>query len=146
MIIKELREEHNLKQADIANVLKITRGLYSQYEIADKIIPLRHLNTLSNYFNVSIDFLLGLSIQKVYSNSKNEIDMDTLSLRLKALRKEHNLTQNKLANILNTSHSVISSYEKKHTLILTSFLYTICKTYNISADYLLGKTIKPKHL
>ena len=48
-IIKQLREDNNLTQNDIANILNITRGLYAQYEIADKIIPLNHLNTLSNH-------------------------------------------------------------------------------------------------
>ena len=39
-IIKQLREDNNLTQQDIANVLKITRGLYAQYEIAEKIIAI----------------------------------------------------------------------------------------------------------
>ena len=145
-IIKQLREEKNLTQNDIANILNITRGLYAQYEIADKIIPLNHLNTLSNYFNVSIDYLLGLNKCKLYQNLKKEINPEICSNRLKELRKEKKITQVKLAQSLNTSHSVISSYEKGKTLILTSFLYTICKKYNISADYLLGKINEPQEL
>ena len=42
--------------------------------------------------------------------------------------------------------SMSDPYEKGKTLILTSFLYTICKKYNISADYLLGKIDEPKYL
>ena len=145
-IIKQLREEKNLTQNDIANILNITRGLYAQYEIADKIIPLNHLNTLSNYFNVSIDYLLGLNKCKLYQNLKKEINPEICSNRLKELRKEKKITQVKLAQSLNTSHSVISSYEKGRTLILTSFLYTSCKKYSISADYLLGKIDNPKYL
>ena len=145
-IIKQLREDNNLTQNDIANILNITRGLYAQYEIADKIIPLNHLNTLSNQFNISIDYLLGLNISKIYPNIKKEINPEICSIRLKELRKEKKLTQVKLAQSLNTSHSVISSYEKGKTLILTSFLYTICKKYNLSADYLLGKIDSPKYL
>ena len=49
-------------------------------------------------------------------------------------------------NILNTVHPVISNYESGKFLIATPFLYTICKKYNISADYLLGKIDNPKYL
>ena len=144
-ILKQLREEKNLSQKDIAYILGISRGLYSQYEIADKIIPLNHLEKLSNYFNLPINYLLGLDNDKQKQNLK-EINNNLFSIRLKEFRKENKLTQEKLAKELNTSHSVISAYEKNKTLILTSFLYTICKKYNISADYLLGKINNPKHL
>ena len=146
MIIKQLREDHHLTQKDIANILEISRGLYAQYEIADKIIPIRHLNTISNYFNVSIDYLLGLTTIKNYKNTNKEINNLKFSNRLKELRKELKLTQEKLAQNLNTTHSVISAYEKNKSLIITSFLYQICKKYNISADYLLGKIDDPKYL
>ena len=144
--LKLIRENKNLTQKDIANILDITRGLYAQYEIADKIIPISHLNTISNYFNLSIDYLLDLNSKQKYPKSKKEIDIEKFSMRLKEFRKENKLTQEKLAKNLNTSHSVISSYESGKTLILTSFLYTICKKYNISADYLLGKIDEPKYL
>ena len=144
--LKLIRENKNLTQKDIANILEITRGLYAQYEIADKIIPISHLNTISNYFNISIDYLLDLNSKQKYPKSKKEIDIEKFSIRLKEFRKENKLTQEKLAKNLNTSHSVISSYESGKTLILTSFLYTICKKYNISADYLLGKIDEPKYL
>ena len=88
-----------------------------------------------------LDFVWNISIK-----IKKEINPEKCSIRLKELRKEKKLTQVKLAQSLNTSHSVISSYEKGKTLILTSFLYTICKKYNISADYLLGKIDSPKYL
>ena len=144
--LKLIRENKNLNQKDIANILEITRGLYAQYEIADKIVPISHLNTISNYFNISIDYLLDLNSKQKYPKSKKEIDIEKFSMRLKEFRKENKLTQEKLAKNLNTSHSVISSYESGKTLILTSFLYTICKKYNISADYLLGKIDEPKYL
>lgn len=144
--LKTIRESKNLTQKDMANILEISRGLYAQYEIADKIIPIHHLNKLSNYFDVSIDYLLGLSSKYKYTQSNKNINKEKFSSRLKEFRKENKISQDKLAKNLNTSHSVISSYENGKTLILTSFLYTICKKYNISADYFLGKINNPKYL
>jgi len=59
------------------------------------------------------------------------------------LIKENKLTQEKLASILNVSRTTITEYERGTNIIATPFLYTICKNYNISADYLLGKINTP---
>ena len=145
-IIKKLREEQNKTQQEIASILGIARQTYNHYEIQDSIIPLKHLNNLANYYNVSIDYIFELTKQRRYSNFKKEINIDLSKERLKAFRKEQKLTQVKLANILNTFHTVIVDYEHGKNLIATPFLYTICKKYNISADYLLGKINDPKYL
>ena len=145
-IIKKLREEQNKTQQEIASILGIARQTYNHYEIQDSIIPLKHLNNLANYYNVSIDYIFELTKQRRYSNFKKEININLSKERLKAFRKEQKLTQVKLANILNTFHTVIVDYEHGKNLIATPFLYTICKKYNISADYLLGKIDNPKYL
>ena len=79
-------------------------------------------------------------------NSINEIDPIKVGQRLKEFHKENKITQVKLANMLNTVQPVIANYEKGKYLISIPFLYTICKKYNISADYLLGKIDNPKYL
>ena len=145
-IIKKLREDQNKTQQEIASILGIARQTYNHYEIQDSIIPLKHLNNLANYYNVSIDYIFELTKQRKYLNFKKEINIDLSKERLKSLRKEQKLTQVKLANILNTFHTVIVDYEHGKNLIATPFLYTICKKYNISADYLLGKINDPKYL
>ena len=145
-IIKKLREEQNKTQQEIADILGIARQTYNHYEIQENIMPLKHLNNLANYYNVSIDYLFELTKQKKYNNFQKEINIDLSKERLKAFRKEQKLTQVKLASILNTFHTVIVDYEHGRNLIATPFLYQICKKYNISADYLLGKIDSPKYL
>ncbi|MBQ3182198.1 MAG: helix-turn-helix transcriptional regulator [Clostridia bacterium] len=56
--IREIREDRDLRQKDIAKVLSVSQNTYSQYE--NGIIPLtaETLVKLSDYYNVSIDFLL----------------------------------------------------------------------------------------
>ena len=69
----------------------------------------------------------------------NNIEPKLMGKRLKEFRKNNKITQEKLALILNTTQSVIAGYESGRYLIATPFLYMICKKYNISADYLLGR-------
>ena len=145
--VKELRERNGITQKELAKYLEIDAKLYSHYETEDRIIPCKHLYAISLYFNVSLDYLFGFTNIKNYeTNKKLDINKGEVGIKLKELRKELKLTQTKLAEILNTTQSVIAEYEKGKNLIATPFLYTICKKYNISADYLLGKIDNPKYL
>jgi len=60
-LLRELRESRDLKQSDIAMVLGTTQQVYSRYETGINELPLRHLVTLCRFYNVSADYLLGLS-------------------------------------------------------------------------------------
>ena len=59
--IRELREDNNLNQTEIAKILKITQQQYSLYEKGLRTIPVEYIITLSKYYNVTSDYLLGLS-------------------------------------------------------------------------------------
>lgn len=62
--IRDLREDADLKQKDIANILTITNQQYSLYERGDREIPLHHIITLAKFYNVSLDYLTGLTNKK----------------------------------------------------------------------------------
>ena len=140
--LKALRERYGLSQRALANIIGVTRQAYNLYENERVTIPLIHLITLCDYFDVSIDYIFGFNKQKKYNNSYKEVDKIKAGKRLKMWRTENKMTQVKLAQILNTTHSVIADYERGRFLISASFIYTISKTYNISSDYLLGKIDK----
>lgn len=138
-VLKNLREEKELSQKDIAKSLKIDNSLYAKYEKEYNIIPIQHLNSICNYLNVSIDYLFSFTNEKTYKDISKEINVDKMKTRLKDLRKKENITQEKLSKELNMARSALANYERGRTVIATPFLYTICKKYHISADYLLGK-------
>lgn len=60
-VLRKLRKEHNLTQKDIAQILQTSRQYYSDYECEKHELPLRHLITLADYFQVTTDYLLGLT-------------------------------------------------------------------------------------
>ena len=137
--LRNIREERNLRQIDIANILGINRSTYTSYEIERDTIPINHLNNLCNYFNISIDYAMGLTSKKQYENSKINIDKEILKERLKRCRKENKLTQKEISKILNTSRSTWTGYEYGKFQIPTLLLFELAKRYNYSMDYLFGK-------
>ena len=58
--IKELREDNDKSQKEIATMLKTTQQYYSQYENQKRKMPIEHLITLCLYYGVSADYILGL--------------------------------------------------------------------------------------
>lgn len=68
--LKEIREDKSLTQSDIAKVLSTTQQQYSKYELGIQIIPLEKINILANFYNTSIDYLVGRTdIRKPYPKS-----------------------------------------------------------------------------
>ena len=140
--IKDLREEYDLTQLKMSEIMNVSKSNYARWETNESIIPLKHLNNLCNYFNVSMVYITGLSKEKNYIIINKKLNKELIGKRLKEFRENNNLTQEELAKQINTSHSTISAYESGKTMLLTAFAYDICKKYNISLDYLCGRTDK----
>lgn len=56
--LKDLREDHDLTQLELAKILNISQRGYSHYETGNNDIPTEILIKLANYYNVSIDYIL----------------------------------------------------------------------------------------
>lgn len=66
--------------------------------------------------------------------------MESVGERLKRIRKENNYTQDMLASKLDLESAAISKYETNRVPIPQEYIIKICNLFNISADYLLGRT------
>ena len=62
--IRDLREDADKTQRDVATVLGISIQQYSLYERGDREIPFHHVITLAKFYNVSIDYIAGLTNKK----------------------------------------------------------------------------------
>lgn len=136
----EIREKYDLSQRKTALKLKISKSYYNYFETGERIIPLVRLNDFCNLFNVDFDYALGLSNHNIVTKKIKKLDRKLIGIRIKEVRRKRGLTQNALANLLNTSQSTISSYEHGKTIILTAFLYEMCTKLDVSANYIVGKT------
>lgn len=137
-----LRENTELTQEEMGAIIGVKKFSISNWEHSKEIIPLDKLNIYSNYFNISMDYILKLTDNKQASLKIETLDKIEIGKKIKKIRTENNLSQRELAVILNTTHSVIWSYETGKNLILTAFAFEICKHFNISLDWLCGKKEK----
>ena len=137
--IRDIREEKDLRQIDVARILNVSQANYSRWENGTELMPLKILTIFCNYFNVSMDYVIGITRNNT-STGTHELNSKTIGNNLKSFRKKYGITQAELANFLNTTHSTISAYESGKTTLLTAFAIQIAKKYHISLDWLCGRT------
>ncbi len=137
---EDLRDEKDLKRKDVAKDIGVVESVYSEWENGKLSIPTKRLNQLANYFEVNIDYMVGISNKRLCIKSKNDIDLNLVSTRLKEIRKSLKLTMRDLSDKFNTSSSAISNYENGKFLILSPFLIELCKYSNYSIDWVLGRS------
>lgn len=59
--IRDLRQDKEMNQTEVAKILNTSQKVYSRYETEERSLPIQHLITLANFYNVSTDYILGLT-------------------------------------------------------------------------------------
>ena len=136
--LKDIREDADLTQNDMAKMINTSQANYSRWETSKEFIPLKKLIILCNYFNINMDYVLGISKIKK-ENKISSINKKRIGKNLKNLRKTNSVSQKDLAKLLNTTQSTISAYESGKTILLTAFAVEIVKKYNVSLEWLCNK-------
>ena len=139
--LKDIRIENDLTQTQMAKILNTTQTSYNRWENNVELISLKKITKVCNYFNTSMDYLVGITRNNI-GNGKHDLNYKVVGNNIKIFRKENKLSQKDLATLLNTSQSTISAYEAGKTIILTAFALEIVKKYKISLDWLCGRKEK----
>ncbi len=141
--LRQLRKEKGLYQIDIAKILGITSQSVSLYEADKRDMSTDTIIKLADFFNVSTDYLLG----KEDGEEVEILEEDTSKMqnivgnRIKQLREELGLTQERLANILElNAKSSIANYESGANAPSDEIKLKMCDLFNCTLDYLLGRT------
>ena len=73
--LRNLREDKDLTQKQLGNILNMSQTGYNQYEIGKNDIPTKILIKLADFYNTSVDYILGLTDNpKPYLRCDNKID------------------------------------------------------------------------
>ncbi len=139
---EELRLDMEKKQGDIAEILSVKRNTYSKWENLINDMPLEKCNELANYYKTTLDYVLGLSNVRKYIDTPLLIDWKLVSERLTELRHSKNLTETELSSRIGFAQTTYSHYEIGKRRPTTMKLLSIAQYYNVSIDYIVGRTNK----
>lgn len=98
-IIRDLREDNDLKQSEIAKIINSTQQQYSRYELGVSDIPSQTIIKLAEHYNVSTDYLLGRLFNSKSFNDIHKIAKDSATLSLVTTMSE--LTPMEKSELLN---------------------------------------------
>ena len=136
---KELREEADLKQKEIAEILNVKRSTYSKWENLNNDMP---IEICTNLYKVSNDYILGLTSKREKITTPLDIKINLLGKKLFELRNAKNLSQVYLSEKVGYPQTTYSQYERGVRIPTTIKLLNIAQYYNISFDYLVGRSDK----
>lgn len=134
--IRDLREDSDKLQKEIADYLGVSRSAYGKYETGRNSIPIDKLIMLADLYKVSVDYLLG----ETQDPKRFPLTKEAAENRLCIIRKKHKLNQTQIAEKINMSQMGYSKYETGRILLHPMLLIKLARFYNVSIDYLLGLT------
>lgn len=137
--LKDIREDNDISQVQMAEILGVNRSTYSLWELGINIIPLKSLCNFADYFNYSIDYVLGLTNIRKNPNLIKGLDLIKLGENIKKIRLQNELSQENIASMIGVTQACITRYEKGLICISTSNLYKLSKEFKIFLSELCGK-------
>lgn len=131
--IKDIREDKDLTQEEMAKILGVNRSTYSMWEIGLSFMNVEQLCKFSSYFGYSIDYVLGLNNdRKNYATSK--FSYKVLGENIKNLRIKNDYSQVNLAQKMKVTQACVVRWEKGITKISLPNLYELAKIFGVSLN------------
>lgn len=143
--LKMLRKKKGLTQQEVAKLVHVERGVYTNWELGNRNPNYENLSMLACVFDVSIDYLLGdyLEISKErYLKIKESDLMKTSNVfpqRLKELRLKKGLTQTELGEKVGVKQSTFTNWENGKREPNFETIIKIADLFEVSVDWLFGR-------
>lgn len=144
--LKGVRIDNDLTQKNLAQKLNVSRSTYSGWENEDDNIPLYQFNNFCEIFNLSLDYVSKIINRRKNTTNKikKQIDFKLIGQNLEIIRKENKITQKELAKIIGISEATYVNYKNGKTPIQTEILKKFAIYFNVSLDWLVGKSKNKK--
>ena len=144
-LIFEMRLKYGMTQREVAHHLRIALTVYKLYESGIRPMKIDELNRMSNLIHISLNALLGISENLDFCGNE-EIDYKYLKFSLRYIRRINRISQKELAKELKVSVPTVAKLEKHPEDATASYLKAFAEYFDISVDYICGKTMKKEVL
>lgn len=128
--IRDLREDADLTQTQVAQTLLCDQSLYSKYERGERALPLDLAMKLAELYGVSMDYLVGREEKQPVERYR----------RIRDLREDADLTQAQVGAAIHVPQRTYAYYESGQRMIPPRVLCALADLYHVSVDYLLERT------
>lgn len=125
--LRTARENKGMTQKALAEAVGVSQQYYGRFEKGEGEPNLKTLELMTVILEVSADHLIS-----------GDDECKSSGDRLKRIRVARGMTQEKLATVLETGKTTVSNYETGYSEPNFEILIKICKSFNVSSDYLLG--------
>lgn len=129
--IKNLRVAHDLTQSDLGRIAGVTDKAVSSWESDAKVPRMGAVQRIADYFSIPKSAILD-------DSTPISAPSDVFASKLKALRKQHGLTQTQFAKEFNVANGTIAMWESGKRKPDLDTLRRIADFFGVTADYLLG--------
>ena len=137
--IRNLREDSDMTQKDVATLLKVQRSTYTMWELGDVNFPITQIIQLAEIFETNVEYLLGLSNNKQAVHYRKGVDYIYVGNSLRNERIKRGKTQKEFADCIGVRQSSYSYYEEGKTKIPTDKLVFLAKEYHLSLNQVCGE-------
>ena len=140
--IRKLRKEYNLSLLQLAKEIGFSKNTLSLWEIGTRTPCADAIIILSRYFQVSTDYLLNVTDDNTLLHRFDdfEVDMSIFNKRLKELRLQKKLSQDRLADKTGISQSAIGNWEIGKGTPSATAIILLANYFGVTTDYLLGES------
>lgn len=138
--LKEIRIGKGLTQRQVAESIGITEQSFQRYERGTVKPGLDILVALSNFFDVTIDYLVGKSDLPDYSSSEDTTPFPLMAIRLRKLREEKGLDIFTVSEAIQENPRNYAGYEEGEVLPRLRVICALADYFDVSLDYLVGRS------
>lgn len=110
--LRDLKEDKDLKQSNVAKIIKVSENQYGRYERGENDIPLEKALILADFYNVSLDYLAGRTNDK---KGFNKSDLPNSEIEL--LKKYRSLSKERQIRVLERIDMLTEDQEEENTKI-----------------------------
>ena len=144
--LRSLREGQGLSRGDLAEMINVSLDDYCLWEDGKETMPLLTLIDISDFYGVSVDYLLGISDMLNYDESREGYDKLDLAYNLRKLRKQIKFTHDRLARKFGVDKETVVRYETANEVPILNFVLFYADKCGMSVDYMLGRINQPPNL
>lgn len=137
--IKKLRENHELTQQQVANILNCKRSTYNGWERGAVMIPINIADKLSLYYKVKLSYIIGIDSSFTIKKKIKSMDYQKMLQNLAQLKKDNKHTYEEIGEKIGCTKSTCLRYFTGEITIPMDKLIFLSKLYQVDIDKLCNK-------